>query len=229
MSLDYVPPFPSGPGVSSWAGLAGLGIMPALLGMGRLGRRRNPETKRERAQAVSNELSDLCDALESMTRNADCLVGSEAQGTLSPFNAEVNAVVAEIAVLRRRALLAKSRLHAWTFPKIKDDLKRLVQKLDDAESEAAQVLAMPDLTPEAEEALKQAAKDKRLVSQVLYFGSDPVAIQEIADKSGVPLPRASTAVLSLIADGHVEAVGEKFKRVRVESTYEVELEVRDEG
>lgn len=210
MSSPLIPP-PSGE--SAWAGLGAMGAMGGLMGlMGGLGRRREPETKREKALAASETLSDLCDTLEDMTRNAECLIGSEAQGTISPFNADVNAVVGEIAVLRRRAMIVQARLHAITFPKIKDDLQKVTKKLEEAEAAVTQVLAMPDLTPEQEAEIKQVSKDKKLVIQALSMEDGARSFDEIVEDSGVPDERVRRALTSLVTDTLVEATNGGWRR-----------------
>jgi len=191
-----------------------------LMGLGR--KSREPETKREKAWAASKDLSEICRDLESMTVDADCLLGSEAQGTLSPFNAETNALIGEIALLRRRSLLARAKLHAFSFPKIKESLQKLAKEVEEAEAEVAEILAMPDLSLEEEAALKQAHLDKRLVSQALSIGA-PCSLASIARGAGVPVDRAVVALGALVAEGLVVADGDEFKRA------ETALDVADKA
>jgi len=223
----FIPPIiPSGtdgrPGVSPWAGAAfgGIGML-GLLGMG-LGRKSEPQTKREKAWVAVQDLCDLRRALESMTADADCLLGSEAQSTISPFNAETNAMVGEIALLRRRVLIVKSRLHDFAVPKIKESLKKLADEVDAAEASVTKILAMPDVSLEDEAEAKQASRDKSRVVQALSLPGAPHIISVIAEASGVPVPRADVALQFLVNEGLVEDVGGAFKWIGLKAKDDVD-------
>lgn len=195
-----------GAGSSPWSSLAagallGGGLYGILAGLGR--KEREPETKREKAKAALDELAGLREDLESMTVDADCLLGSEAQGTIAPFNAEVNAMVGDILTLRRRVLLAKAKLHAFSIPKVRESLQRLTKEVEEAEADVAAILLMPDMTPEAEAALKQASKDKSLTVQALSIPGAPHGLSVIADKAGISLERAHAALEALVSENLV--------------------------
>lgn len=169
------------------------------------------ETKRERAIKAADNLAGLCDVLESMTRDAECLLGSEAQGTISPFNAEVNVAVGEIALLRRRAMIVKSRLHSIVFPRIQEDIKKIAAQVSEAEGRVTEILAMPDMSPEEEVVFKQTNKDKRFVMQALGGADEPSSVQAISELVGFSKERTTAALNLLIADGFVEVSGDGFK------------------
>ncbi len=203
---------PEAAGASPWASiLGGAGVFGALgmLGMG-LGRKpKEPETKREKAAAALDELAGLHDDLESMTVDATCLLGSDGQGTTSPFNAETNALVGDIALLRRRVLLTKARLHSFSVPKVRESIQKLTKEVEKAEAAVVAILAMPDLSPEAEAAIKQASRDKSLVVQALSLPGAPHGLSVVADKAGISLERADVALTALVDEGLVarSAVG----------------------
>ncbi len=206
-----IPPIePYGPpeaaGASPWSSIAaGALLSGGFFGMlGGLGRKpKEPETKREKAAAALDELSCLYDDLESMTVDANCLLGSEAQGTTSPFNAETNALVGEIVLLRRRVLLTKARLHAFSIPKVRESLQKIAKEVEEAEAEVATILLMPDLTPEAEAAIKEASRDKSLTVQALSLPGAPHGLSVVADKAGISLERAHAALEALVAENLV--------------------------
>lgn len=212
-----IPPIkPYGPseaaGASPWSSIAaGALLSGGFFGMlGGLGRKpKEPETKREKAAAALDELSCLYDDLESMTVDANCLLGSEAQGTTSPFNAETNALVGEIALLRRRVLLTKARLHAFSIPRVRESLQKISKEVEAAEAAVNAIISMPDVSPEEEAAIKQASRDKSLAVQALTLPGAPHGLSVVADKAGISLERAHAALEALVAENLVvrSAVG----------------------
>ena len=122
--------------------LVGGGLLAGLLAASA---KRKPATKLGRAEAASAELANLARDLEGMLADATCLLGDpEARATIEPFSAEVSAAVGEVLLLRRRALLARSRLHALAWPAVRRCGVRLAAAVAAREAEVEAILALPE-------------------------------------------------------------------------------------
>lgn len=177
-----------------WAGmLGGLGLFGAMAGLG-LGRTKKPKTKIQRACAESQRLSDLARALEDMLADGQVLLGTEGQGTLSTFNAEVNEIVGKIVLLRRRALLIRTKVHAMAFPKLKKDVAKFEAAIAASEKEVEAILALPDVSPE-EELL---VKNKGLVVQALSIPGGPHALDAVVKATNLPVEQVKDALKDLL-------------------------------
>ncbi len=133
-------------GISPWAIGSGLGGSIGALGaLGLLlGKKKTDETKIGRANAEYGNLAALLDAVDSMTTNGACLIGTEFEKTLAPFNLDVVKLTGELARLRRRVLIAMAKLQPLTFPKELADFKKLEEDVGLSESGVTEILAMPD-------------------------------------------------------------------------------------
>ena len=197
-----------GTGWDAAAFAGGIAGIVGAYGLGLLGsREKEPEHKEDKAWRVAQKLSDLIHIIDEVPVMASELVGTDGQDACSPFNAEVNARLAKLAVLRKRALLVLTKL----YPLVKDRYDKSVSDIEhnvvSYEGGVAEILAMPTLTADEE----QARRDKRLVLQSLPFNT-PFALAEIIAMAGVPEDRVKTVLGALIIDGRVEKIGDDAYR-----------------
>lgn len=208
-------------GGGMWLGLAGI-LGAGLVGASKWGSksRRDPETKTEKAHAVIQDLSDIGRELDSMSAGAECLLGTDAQETTSLFNPETAALLGKASLLRRRAMILKARLHRYSLAKGRELLEKYAEDLDAAEALVAEIVAMPDLTPEQEEAQRQVNADARLVIQAFSLGygdeSGMRRVAELATNTGLAAERVELALQNLLTRGLVKISGEGFVRVKKE-------------